>query len=192
MDDRHVVNDAEREHIASFWPRRKQEEFVWTLGPISERLPNFRVRRVAPKDRSDPWVYVTVGAWESTPNDPHGLELVLLSPDEEPLMVELLAMATYLHSDPRYRLDVGRTIDIGRPWVEGSKADHLLVSLPYPFGPNLEHLELAGKHIRFLWLVPITRSEAELVRTGGLESFEQLLERDGVDVLDPARLAVAP
>lgn len=163
---------------------------MWTLGPVGVRLPNLRVRRVAPAAPADPWVYVTIGAWASTAEHAHGYEFVLVSPDENPLHVELLAMVAYFHSDARYRLDVGSTMDIGRPWAEGSAADHLLVALPYPFGPTLEDLRVADRHVRFLWLVPITNAEAQFVGSKGLEAFEELLERSLFDVADPLRPAV--
>jgi hypothetical protein len=55
----------------------------------------------------------------------------------------LLALVAYFHADPRYRLDVGRTMAIGRPWPGRGVSRHLLVALPYPFGPTLEHLHVA-------------------------------------------------
>jgi hypothetical protein len=57
-----------------------------------------------------------------------------LSPTEDPRHVELLAMEADLHADARYRLRAGSAVNIGRPWMDGSRADHLLVSLPYPYG----------------------------------------------------------
>jgi hypothetical protein len=181
------VFDGIRSHLARFWPDRPQEEFVWTLGPIGASLPRFRVRRVAPVEPTDPWVYVTVGAWEATAEGAHGSEFFLLSPEENPLHVELLAMVAHLHADPRYRLDVGSTVNIGRPWMEGAASDHLLVSLPYPYGRALEHCELGERHVRFLWLVPITAAEANVVRAKGLETLERLLEQSNVDVIAPER-----
>jgi hypothetical protein len=85
------VFEGERSHLDEFWPDRSHEEFVWTLGPISQSLPRFRVRRIAPAERRDPWVYVTVGVWEATVGDAHGTEFFLLSPTEDPRHVELLA-----------------------------------------------------------------------------------------------------
>lgn len=41
------VYGGERSHLDSFWPGRRHEEFVWTLGPITKTLPRFRVRRYA-------------------------------------------------------------------------------------------------------------------------------------------------
>lgn len=185
-----AVSDGFRTHLNRFWPDRPHEEFEWTLGPIRETLPSFRVDRVSPTTTSDPWIYITVGAWEATPSELHGTEFLLLSPTENALHVELLAMVANLHADPRYRLKVGSTINIGRPWLEDSPSDHLLVSLPYPFGPALEICELEERHLRVLWLVPITAAEANLVHTDGLEALELLLEQPGVDVLAASRRSV--
>lgn len=181
------VYAAIREHLSGFWPGRDQEEFVWTLGPIGRTLPRFRVRRVGPGSRQDPWVYVSVGAWEATADEPHGAEFFLLSSSENPQHVELLAMVANLHADPRYRLDVGSVVDIGRPWAERSKADHLLVSLPYPYGPSFERCDVGDRHMQFRWLVPITSAEAALVREQGMEALERRLESSRVDVLSPRR-----
>jgi hypothetical protein len=185
------VFEGERSHLDGFWPDRAHEEFVWTLGPIGQSMPRFRVRRIAPAEPRDPWVYVTVGVWEATADDAHGTEFFLMSPTENPLHVELLAMVANLHADPRYRLKVGSTINIGRPWMGGSVADHLLVSLPYPYGPALELCELGERRVRFLWLVPITAAEANLVRSEGLEALERLLEQSNVDVISPNRRSLA-
>jgi hypothetical protein len=181
------VFEGERSHLDRFWPDRSHEEFVWTLGPIRQSLPRFRVRCVAPAQRRDPWAYVTVGAWEATADDVHGTEFILLSPTEDPRHVELLAMVANLHADPRYRLGLGSTVDIGRPWMDDSAADHLLVSLPYPYGPALEKCDLGERHVQFLWVVPITGAEADLVRSRGMDALECMLEESNVDVISPKR-----
>jgi hypothetical protein len=185
------VFEGERSHLDKFWPDRPHEEFVWMLGPIGQSLPRFRVRRIAPAEQREPWVYVTVGAWETTADDAHGMEFFLLSPTEDPRHVELLAMVAHLHADVRHHLRVGSTVNIGRPWMEGSAADHLLVSLPYPYGPALERCELPERHVQFLWLVPITAAEANLVRSHGLEALERLLELGNVNVISPKRRSLA-
>jgi hypothetical protein len=180
-----------RAHLDRFWPGHPHEEFVWTLGPIGMTLPRFTVRRIAPVEPSHPWVYATVGAWEAGSGEPHGTEFFLLSSIEDSRHVELLAMVANLQADDRYRLMVGSTVNIGRPWADGSAADRLLVSLPYPYGPEFEHLDLGDRHIRFLWLVPINKAEADLARTQGLDALEQRLEGSNVDVIAPTRASVA-
>lgn len=177
----------EREHLDRFWPDRVQSEMVWTAGPALEKLPDLRVRVVSPSTRRDPWAYVTVGAWTAYPQANHGLEFVLLSQDEDPRHVELLSMVANLHADSRYRLTLGAGVPIGRPWAEGAAADHLLVALPYPFGPVLENCIGGGRHIRFLWLVPITSAEASFMRRDGVDALEQRFEDRGLDMIAPDR-----
>jgi hypothetical protein len=179
-----------QEHLERFFKGRRQEDFTWTIGSIQRSLPRFRVRRIEPATPDQPWAYVTIGAWEATVNEPHGTEFLLLSPTENPLHVELLAMVANLHADPRYRLAVGHTLKIGRPWIDGSTSDHLLVALPYLCGPEFEDFNLDGRHIRILWLVPITLAEAALVAEEDLEALEGLLEERGVNVVDPTRPSV--
>jgi hypothetical protein len=185
-----AIHDAERAHLIRFWPSRAHEEFIWTLGPVAKKLPNLRVRRIAPGQPEDEWVYVTVGAWDEAQEDAHGLEFLLQSRSENPLNVELLAMVGYLHSDPRYRLGLGSIVDIGRPWAEGSASDHLFVALPYSYGPTLENCLHPDRHIRFLWLVPITSREADFARSNGLPALEDLLEKSQLDMIDPERPSV--
>jgi hypothetical protein len=110
-----------------------------------------------------------------------------LSPTEGPRHVELLAMVADLHADACYRLEVGSAVNIGRPWMDGSGADHLLVSFPCPYGPALETCELGERHVRFLWLAMITAVEAGLVRSQGMDALESMLEKSNADVVSPKR-----
>jgi len=180
-----MLNDAVREHLEGFWPDRPQEEFTWALGPIEERIPGFRVRRVAPVAPSQPWVYSTIGA--SSVDAETRVEFFLLAPFESPIHVETLAMVASFHADPGYRLRLGQTVNIGRPWEAGSAADHLLVSLPYPFGPDLEWCRRDEQTVRILWLVPISEAEARFASERGSEELERLFDAEGVDVLAVSR-----
>ncbi|HYQ62452.1 suppressor of fused domain protein [Actinophytocola sp.] len=184
------VYDAVRRHYSDFRSGRKHKDFEWTAGPMAGHLPEFRIRRIEPKKRSDPWVYATVGAWQAT-DGADSKEFFLLSPAQTPEQVETLVMVAYFHADPKHRLKIGSTVNIGRPWMGDAQADHLLVSLPYPYGPILEHCDADGTHIQVLWLVPITASEAAYRRAHGLEALEQLLENDGVDMISPRRPSLA-
>lgn len=175
-----------RSHIHSFWPDRRKEYFSWTLGPIGHTLPSFSVCRVSPNTPLEPWIYLSVGAWEVKRNE--HFEFFLMSPTEEALHVETLAMVANFWADPRYELHVGKVLDIGRPWLEGSPCDHLLISLPYPFGPKLEVCRVSNEMtVRFLWLLPIHRSEAEFLREKGLEALERRFDECAIDYLDAQR-----
>jgi hypothetical protein len=183
---------AERRHVEDQWPDREQDEATWDRGPVQGSVPGFRVRRVTPRAKGEPWVYVTLGVAQLRDEHDHGAEFVLLTPEEDPGNVELLAMVAHFHSDPKYRsLGVGRVIDIGRPWVAGAASDHLLVSPAYPFPPSFERLDLdGGGHVQFLWLVPITDAEAEYLHREGMDALEAKLEESGAEMADPRRTSV--
>jgi hypothetical protein len=85
---------------------------------------------------------------------------------------------------------LGKVVDIGRPWLDESPMQHLIVSLPYPFGPKLEHFSTQSAHLRLLWLMPVWRQEAEFARDRGAEALQQRLEAAGVNYLDHLRDAV--
>jgi hypothetical protein len=172
-----------KEHLSRFFP--KWEAFSWNHGPVQRSLPNFRVVRAPPLGPGEPWVYASLGAWEATKDSAHGTEFFLLSPRETPYHVETLAVLADYHADHPVRL--GQTLDLGRPWIEGAAADHVFVTLPYPFGPDFEHFRVDGRHVEFRWLLPITAAEARFLEDNGLEAFEQLLEESGADFADPKR-----
>jgi hypothetical protein len=184
------INAILRAHIDAEWPGRTKELFVWTYGPPAAALPRLRICRIAPGSSQDPWIYVTVGAWEATRGAPEGQEFILLAPCADVRHVETLAIAAYYHCSPEHRLALGRAFDAGRRWIEGSQCDHFLVSRPYPCPPAFEVCVADGVVVRFGWLLPITSSEADLVRRSGLEALESLLESHHVDVVDPLRGAV--
>lgn len=101
-------------------------------------------------------------------------------------------MIAYYHTGPRdQRLDIGHTVPIGEPWMPGSLCTHLLISLPYAYGPNLEVCAWRSGHARLLSAIPITEAERNLKATAGLEALESLLEARAVNFTDPFRSSVA-
>jgi len=176
-----------RNHLQAIWPTRDVEAFDWTHGPIQQVLPNFRVLRIAPEKPGEPWIYASMGAWEVTGDSPWGVEFVILSPVADAIHVETLAWVAQYHSDPKYRLNVGSTINIGRPWMDGATCSRFLVSLPYFAGPRLEICRLQNRAIRFLWLLPITDAEWEHLRAHGQAALEQRLEAVRINPVDPKR-----
>lgn len=173
--------------MRGFFVDRRVEVFTWPAGPALAANPHLRVLRVAPQQRGGVWTYVTVGGWAGTPGDA-GLELILCTAAPEERAVELLAMATHYHRGGV--LGLGHTVPVGEPWLPGSACDHLLVSLPYPFGPDLQTAHVRGRHVEFLWLLPITAAERDLKMTAGLEELEVRFEQAGLRYWQPDRASV--
>jgi hypothetical protein len=121
--------------------------------------------------------------------DADPIELHLFSPIKSEAHVELLTAVAHYHLTGEY-LGLGHTVNFGRPWLPESECDHGLVSLPYLDGPNLEWLNIEGRAIRFLWLIPITKAEVKFKRTQGLEALEEIFEATSFDYLDPLRKSV--
>jgi hypothetical protein len=175
-----------RHHLRRFFAGHACEEHVWSLGPAQDELPRLRAAEFAPGPKTGLWVYATVGAWEARP-DPR-LEFLIVAPARDQRHVELLFMAAWYHR--HYGLGVGHTLPIGEPWMPGSGCEFFLVSLPYPFGPDLEICNFADWHLHILWLLPITATEREFKVREDVEALEQQFDACGLEYWDPGRASV--
>jgi hypothetical protein len=186
--DDQQVDDAIRDHYRVFWPSAAVKDEVYVDGLIEHRLPGLHIAEIRPTDWRGVTILATIGAWTGTRDDNHNLEFLALATSDVRAVRARLAQVAYYNAGPAdHRLGVGHTIPIGEPWVKHSGLDHILMSLPYLWGPSLEDLALADRHVRVLWALPIYRIEAEYRHLHGLEELERKLEADGVDVLDPFR-----
>ncbi|WP_145227079.1 suppressor of fused domain protein [Rudaeicoccus suwonensis] len=75
--------------------------------------------------------------------------------------------------------------------MPGSRCDHLLVSLPYAFGPAFEVAHVGDRHVDFLWLIPITEAERRLKMSEGLEALEWRFDEVGLRYWQTDRSSVA-
>lgn len=165
------------EHVRRFFADRTIDAFTWPTGPIRDQNPHFRVLRVAPENNADVWTYVSVGGWAAT--DGHfGLEFLISTAVAADRAVELLAMTVFYNRGGK--LDLGHTLPIGEAWLPGSRCEHLLVSLPYAFGPELQTCHVGDRHVEFLWLLPITEAERALKVASGVEALESRFDEVGL------------
>lgn len=178
------------DHLLDTWPTPHIAAESLGFDPILKNIPGFQVLALQPTQASNPWVYGTVGCFSIPLSDHVRYEFFLLSPTSDRAHVETLTMLANLHADSRYRIKLGEVINIGRPWLEHSMCDHLLVSLPYPYGPKLEWLKSEDLCIRFLWALPITAREAAFAELNGYERLEKKFDAAGINYLDPARPSV--
>ncbi len=160
------------------------------LGPLRrEAVPDLRVLVVGPGPHSDSWAYVTAGCWAAMEQDGQGLEFVMTAHVRDQRFIDLMAMVAYYHCDG-HRLGLEHSMPIGEPWVPGSTCDHLLISLPYLHGPDLEHCPLPEGHVRILWTLPVTTAEIEFRRRHGHEALEHRFDAAGIIPTDPFRASV--
>jgi hypothetical protein len=133
------------------------------------------------------WTYSTVCM--SQPQDSDSLELHMFAPEVNDTVAELLVVTAHYHRTGR-RLGLGHSVNFGRPWWSGSVCDRGLISLPYLDGPTLEWLDVNGQRVRFLWVIPATKSEIEFKKTAGLEALEDWFEQGKLDYLNPFRSSI--
>jgi hypothetical protein len=183
--------DALDQHVRSFFAGHAVTHEQWPRGPMRQRVPDFFVYEVGPGPRWAGWTYVSSGCWQATQEDGYGLEFVLSADEKDARHVEIVTMAAYYHAGPLSdRLDLGHTVPIGQPWRAGSELDHLLVSLPYAYGPDLEIAEWTTGHARLLALMPITTAERNFKVEQGVEALEQRLEDQEASFSNPRRTSV--
>lgn len=184
---------AVSEHQHRYFTGHSVSERRLASGRIAERVPGFYVHEFGPGPRYDGWTYTSVGVWAAVHDAEtgHGLEFVLSSQRRDERIVELLTITAYYDAGAdTQRLGLGHTVPIGEPWLDVSPCDHLLVCLPYPYGPDLEHCDWSGGHARHMWLLPITQAERDYKVEHGLEALEQRLESATALPTDPARASV--
>jgi hypothetical protein len=171
----------ERHYSAQWGPVFRRERL--TVGPIDDLPADFSLLVFQARGTLR---YAT--RCMSTPTDEFPLELHLLGEGAafRPELVELMTMVAHFHRTTR--LDVGHSVNFGRPWVAGATCSFGLISLPYLDGPALEWMP--EPRVRFLWLVPITEQEREFKKAHGLEALEQRFESGKFDYLDPNRASV--
>jgi hypothetical protein len=192
MISQEEINHQVKRHLSSFFEGSVTRQYQWKLGAIEKTLPDFRVLEISPDQQRAMWLYASCGAWAVDSPDGYRQEFLIASPSESPSHVETLAMLANFYADEKYSVSVGKMIDVGRPWMDGATCNCLLVSLPYPFGPKFEwlNLEIAELLIRFLWLIPITSAEKEYAELHGIEALEKKFEDAGIDYLDIHRKSV--
>ncbi|EDY57348.1 MULTISPECIES: suppressor of fused domain protein [Streptomyces] len=189
-DARPLAAKAVESHVRAFFMGHDVEVVDYDLGPERrEAVPDLRVLVVEPGPRSDSWAFVTAGCWASMEGNGHGLEFVMTAPVRDQRFIDLMAMIAHYHCGG-HQLALEHSMPIGEPWVPGSTCEHLLVSLPYLHGPDLEHCPLPGGHARILWILPVTTAEIEFRRRHGHEALEQLFDEAEIIPTNPFRASV--
>ena len=180
-----TYQQAIQDHYTKVWST-PTDTVRWNKGPVDALPEDFRVLVI----RRSPEMTAYATRCMSQPMDKERLEIHLLTHAEQkhqPDLVEILTSVAHYHRTGR-ALELGHTVNFGKPWLVGSACTHGLISLPYLDGPELEWL--AEPEVRFLWLIPITEAEMRFKKRHGLEALEQKLEENQFNFLDPRRPSV--
>jgi hypothetical protein len=125
----------------------------------------------------------------SVPADGKPIELHMFSPYETNEVVETLVATAHFHRTST-KLDIGHSVNFGKPWIGQSECRYGLVSLPYVDGPDLEIPSSGSRKLNFYWLIPITSSEVEYKKQHGLDALEAEFDRSGFNYVNPQRQPV--
>ena len=175
-----------QQHYERVWSK-PTEECAFDAGPIRELPPEFKVFCAPPSARRMLWTYATAGL--SCVAHVPAIELHLFSPKKSLGLVELLhAVAHYHVNGPG--LDWAHTVNFGRPWLDSSRCEYGLLSLPYLDGPALENFSDEGGSVKCYWLVPITADEVRFKASQGIDSLEGEFERQRFNYAEPGRKSV--
>lgn len=175
-----VLNDTIN-HIKNFWKNSKIVEYSWHKGRILDEIPDFKVYCVKPESKNL-YIYVSHAISNIT-----GCEFFFISPFQSEQIIEILAMLGSFSLSYPNKIKLGEVIDIGRPWVNGSSMQHFLISLPYPYGKDLEY---SSNGTRYLWLLPIHKNEYEFLLENNVEDLEQLFDIHEINYIDINRKSV--
>lgn len=182
---RQIASEA---HVRSFFEGHEVSSHAYERGPMPELAPNFRVLEVNPGPKLGLWSYFSNGACDLSDGACGSLEFFICSEIQSPSMVEIVTMIGYYHHTRT--LGLYHTLPIGHAWVTGATCDHLLVSKPYPLGPQLEVCDRDSFHMHFLWLLPITKEEREFKAAHGIEPLELLFDEQKIRYWNPVRDSV--
>jgi hypothetical protein len=185
------VADGIVAHYRTFFGDQRVDVVRWTPEHLGDRLPDFQIARIRPTTADGMWIYGTVGAWRATEYEGHGLEFVAVARRDRREVMEQLGQLAYYHAGTNEnRLGLAHLVPLGEGWIRESTLTSVVVTLPYPWGPDLEHCQLLDRHIQVLWVMPITAAEHAFARLHGLDALEAKFEETSVDYLDPFRSSV--
>jgi hypothetical protein len=178
--------DLIRTHYVDFWSK-DYETVRFDKGPVGDLPQEFRVLRFKPFGGRKMWTYAT--QCMSRRVDGEGLEIHIFTNGKHDEVIEILVAAAHYHRTG-VRLNVGHTVNFGQPWIIGSSCEYGLLSRPYLDGPQLEWLDKEGIRVRFLWLVPVSKSEVEYARRNGLDALETRFDSCPFDYTNPHRAPI--
>lgn len=131
-----------------------------------------------PKPNRQFWTYLTSGMSEKeqrTLTNKVFTELLFYSKDKSPIVPDLLAkLSTYPFEYGEAFLP-GDTLPLSNPISSNSKLTSLLLLEPFLENSNFQVMDIHGRLVDILWVLPITQKECELI-----SSYENINFREKI------------
>jgi hypothetical protein len=159
-----------RDHLVGFFRGHEIKVKSWDSGAIQTTSPGFQVAAISPGPRIGLHGTVSLGTFPPHGDNARLREFILLSSSYEERNLEIVAMVSHYHSTRG--LDTGHSLGIGQSWLPGSNLDSILISTPYPLGPEFEQCRCGEQLTKVLWLLPITARERQYKKEQGLAALE--------------------
>lgn len=173
-------------HYTSVWDG-DCSELKLNEGAMFKEIPNFSILEFPPTHNRKHWIYATKGM---SCFRAEKIELHLFSKRQDVDLIKLLTVIAYYHYSSKDKIGLNHTVNFGQGWQLSSICTFGLISLPYPYGPDLENFEYCGVIIKCYWLIPITLQERNFKIENGIDSLENMFEKSNVDLLDPFRKSI--
>jgi hypothetical protein len=176
------------DHVQRFFAGHKINERRWAESYVSDLYPDFSVLEIEPGPRSGNWNYVSSETWETAQEGAGLIEFMIITDKPSLRQIQILTMNHVYHRDENLML--GSTYPLGEPWVKGSNCTHMLVSLPYTYGPDFEICAIGDGHLHIYWLAPITEREHDFKARNGADALEEVFETEGLEYWKAKRKSV--
>ena len=177
-----------QKHVQRFFAGHKVKEQQWAQSYVSDLYPDFSVLEIEPGPKDRNWRYVSSGTWEVAQEGAGLTEFMIITDKPGLRQIQILTMNHLYHKD--HNLMVGDSYALGAPWVKGSNCNHMLVSLPYPYGPDFEICAIGDCHLHIYWLLPITEREHDYKVRNGADALEEVFEANGLEYWKTKRKSV--
>jgi len=148
----------------------------------------FGVYEFGPQSNRQFWTYVTSGMSEigqGTSSKKVFTELLFYCKDQSLWAIDLLMkLSTYPVEYDEF-FSSGDTLPLAGPIRPNSKLTSLLLLEPSLENPDFRFMDILGKPVGILWVLPITEKELELIMSSGNLNFSKLISREQpLDLLD--------
>lgn len=176
------------DHVQRFFAGQKVKERQWTESYVLDLYPYFSVLEIEPGPIAGNWNYVSSGTWEMAQEGAGLTEFTIITDKPGLRQIQILTMNQVYHRD--HNLILGDSYALGEPWVKGSNCTHILISLPYPYGPGFEQCAIGDGHLHIYWLLPITEREHDYKVRNGADALEEVFETKGLEYWKTKRKSV--